>query len=155
MNNDISPYCMIQNKNSLGEGVKVYPFTQVCKGSKIGNYTKLGHNVFIGPGVSIGEKCNIQGNVYIPGPALISDYVFIGPGVIFTNVKKPDIKKDSEYEMILVGRNVVIGAGAIILPGIHIGHDAFVGAGAVVTKPVRVGYIVYGNPAREHGLSEH
>jgi UDP-2-acetamido-3-amino-2,3-dideoxy-glucuronate N-acetyltransferase len=146
--------CTVVNSKSLGKNVIIHSFTQICENSTIGDNSKLGHNVFIGPGVSIGKNCNIQGNVYIPGPCLISDCVFIGPGVIFTNVKKPDISKKSEYEMISVGRYVVIGAGTIILPGIHIGHHSFIGAGSVVTKTVRESMLVYGNPAEEHGIFE-
>ncbi|WP_040149518.1 DapH/DapD/GlmU-related protein, partial [Xanthomonas citri] len=49
---------------------------------------------------------------------------------------------------IRVGRNVWIGGGAIILPGVCIGDDAVIGAGAVVTRDVPAGAIAVGNPAR-------
>jgi maltose O-acetyltransferase len=48
-----------------------------------------------------------------------------------------------------IGANVLIGAAAIILPGVTVGDDAIVGAGAVVTRDVRPGATVVGNPARE------
>jgi maltose O-acetyltransferase len=47
-----------------------------------------------------------------------------------------------------VGRNVWIGGGAILLPGITIGDDAVIGAGAVVNRDVPAGAVVVGNPAR-------
>lgn len=47
-----------------------------------------------------------------------------------------------------IGRDVWIGGGAIILPGITIGDEAVVGAGSVVTRDVPAGAIVRGNPAR-------
>jgi maltose O-acetyltransferase len=47
-----------------------------------------------------------------------------------------------------IGRNVWIGGGAIILPGITIGDDAVIGAGSVVTRSVEEGATVVGNPAR-------
>lgn len=47
-----------------------------------------------------------------------------------------------------IGRNVRIGAGAIILPGVFIGDDALIGAGSVVTRDVRAGATAFGNPAR-------
>jgi maltose O-acetyltransferase len=50
---------------------------------------------------------------------------------------------------IAIGRNVWIGGGAIILPGVTVGDDAIVGAGAVVTRDVRQGATVVGNPAKE------
>ena len=43
--------------------------------------------------------------------------------------------------------DAAIGAGAVILPGVHIGARAVVGAGAVVTKDVAPDAVVYGNPA--------
>jgi acetyltransferase-like isoleucine patch superfamily enzyme len=47
-----------------------------------------------------------------------------------------------------VGRNVWIGAGAIILPGVSVGDDALIGAGSVVTRDVPAGVTAFGNPAR-------
>jgi maltose O-acetyltransferase len=47
-----------------------------------------------------------------------------------------------------IGRNVWIGAGAIILPGVSIGDDALIGAGSVVTRDVPPGVTASGNPAR-------
>jgi maltose O-acetyltransferase len=50
--------------------------------------------------------------------------------------------------MITIGNDVVIGAGAIILPGVKIGDGAIVGAGSVVMSDVPAGMTVFGNPAR-------
>jgi maltose O-acetyltransferase len=46
-----------------------------------------------------------------------------------------------------IGRNVWIGGGAIILPGVAVGDDAIIGAGSVVTRDVPTGATVVGNPA--------
>ena len=48
-----------------------------------------------------------------------------------------------------IGRNVWIGAGAMILPGVTIGENAIIAAGAVVNKDVPANMIVGGVPARE------
>jgi maltose O-acetyltransferase len=50
-----------------------------------------------------------------------------------------------------IGRNVWIGGGAIILPGVRIGDDAVIGAGSVVTRDVPAGATAVGNPARVRG----
>jgi acetyltransferase-like isoleucine patch superfamily enzyme len=50
---------------------------------------------------------------------------------------------------VVIGNNVWVGAGAIILKGVTIGDDAVIAAGAVVTKDVNVGMKVAGVPARE------
>jgi acetyltransferase-like isoleucine patch superfamily enzyme len=47
----------------------------------------------------------------------------------------------------VIGNDVYIGVGAIVLSGVSIGDGAVVGAGAVVTKPVEPYAIVAGNPA--------
>ncbi len=49
---------------------------------------------------------------------------------------------------VVIGSNVWIGGGAIILPGITIGDDAIIGSGSVVTRDVPDGATVVGNPAR-------
>jgi acetyltransferase-like isoleucine patch superfamily enzyme len=48
----------------------------------------------------------------------------------------------------VIGSDVYIGVGAIVLSGVSIGDGAVVAAGAVVTKPVPPYAIVAGNPAR-------
>ncbi len=48
----------------------------------------------------------------------------------------------------MIGRNVWIGGGAIILPGVTIADDAIIGAGSVVTRDVPRGATALGNPAR-------
>ena len=47
-----------------------------------------------------------------------------------------------------IGRDVWIGGGAILLPGVSIGDGAIIGAGSVVTRDVAAGATVVGNPAR-------
>jgi maltose O-acetyltransferase len=78
----------------------------------------------------------------------------IGPAVqIYTadHPRDPVIRKSgAEFgRPVLIGRNVWIGGGAIILPGVRIGDDAVVGAGAVVTRDVPQGATVLGTPARQ------
>jgi maltose O-acetyltransferase len=52
-----------------------------------------------------------------------------------------------------IGRNVSIGAAAIILPGVSIADDAQIGAGSVVTRDVPSGATAFGNPARQAATS--
>lgn len=46
-----------------------------------------------------------------------------------------------------IGKNVWIGAGAVILPGVNIGENAVVGAGSIVAKDIDPNTVVAGNPA--------
>ena len=50
---------------------------------------------------------------------------------------------------IVIGDRVFIGAGSIILPGVHIGNDCIIGSGSVVTKDIPAGTVFAGNPARK------
>lgn len=83
----------------------------------------------------------------------IGDGTQIGPAVQFYAADHPRDATDRASGLefgrpIHVGRNVWIGGGAIILPGVRIGDDALIGAGAVVTRDVPAGATVVGNPAR-------
>ncbi|WP_342359384.1 sugar O-acetyltransferase [Terrarubrum flagellatum] len=108
-----------------------------------------GFNIRLGRGVFLNFNCVILDVVAVE----IGDQTQIGPGV---QIYAADHPRDAaarrtglEYgRPVTIGRNVWIGGGAIILPGVTIGDDAVIGAGAVVTRDVAVGATVLGNPAR-------
>jgi len=100
--------------------------------------------------VTIGRGVKIQAGCILVPNTVIGDLVFLGPGVITTNVKYPKAyKKADGFRGCRIEVGAVIGAGAIILPDITIGEFAVVGAGAVVTKDVPAYSTVVGNPAKE------
>ena len=110
--------------------------------TKIGAYCDIGEP-------NIGQDCKIQCHVSIPPGWVIGNRVFIGPGARFANDRHPNIdKEDFKPETGIIENDVVIGMGALILPGIKIGQRAVIGAGAVVLKDVEPGQTVVGNPAR-------
>ena len=113
---------------------------------KIGARTRIGTFVEIGNGVEIGKDCKIESHVFIPEGITIADRVFVGPRTVFCNTKHP--MKGEKYQTTLVCEDVVVGAGATILPGIILYKGATVGAGAVVIKNVESYVTVVGNPAR-------
>ena len=104
----------------------------------------------IGNGVKIGSNCKIQAFVFIPPGVCIEDNVFVGPHACFTNDKHPALKQEKwQIAKTLVKQGAVIGAGAIILPGITIGENSMVGAGSVVTKDMPPNETWCGNPAKK------
>ena len=83
----------------------------------------------------------------------IADRTQIGPGVQILTADHPRdaATRASGLEFgrpICIGRNVWVGGGAIILPGVTIGDNAVIGAGSVVTRDVPAGVTAFGNPAR-------
>jgi maltose O-acetyltransferase len=108
-----------------------------------------GFNIRIGAGVFLNFNCVILDVVEV----VIGDGTQIGPGVQILTADHPrhPAERASGLEFgrpIRIGRNVWIGGGALILPGVTIGDDALVGAGSVVTRDVPPGATVVGNPAR-------
>jgi maltose O-acetyltransferase len=108
-----------------------------------------GFNISLGAGVFLNFNCVILDVVEVT----IGDKTQIGPGVQILTADHPRDaeKRASGLEFgrpIRIGRNVWIGGGAIILPGVTIGDNALIGAGSVVTRDVPAGVTAVGNPAR-------
>lgn len=139
----------------IGAGTKVWHFSHVQSGARIGENCSLGQNVYIGSNVKIGDRVKIQNNVSVYEGVELEDYVFCGPSVVFTNVIDPRTKypqKGSEhYRKTLVKEGASIGANATILCGLTIGRHAFIAAGAVVTSDVPDYALMMGVPARRVG----
>ncbi len=85
--------------------------------------------------------------MFIPEGIQIGDGVFIGPGTVFCNDKRPP-SYGKYWGNVIVKDNASIGANSTILPGITIGSNSLIGAGSVVVESVPDGEIWLGNPAR-------
>ena len=108
-----------------------------------------GFNICLGAGAFLNFNCVILDVVEVT----IGDRTQIGPGVQILAADHPrePALRASGLEFgrpVYIGRNVWIGAGAIILPGVSIGDDALIGAGSVVTRDVPAGATAFGNPVR-------
>ncbi|GJE16526.1 sugar O-acetyltransferase [Methylobacterium marchantiae] len=108
-----------------------------------------GFNISIGANVFLNFNCLILDCTTVT----IGDRTQIGPGVQILTADHPREAEAREAGMefarpIAIGRNVWIGGGALILPGVTVGDHAIIGAGAVVTRDVAPGATVVGNPAR-------
>lgn len=142
---------LVDDGVSIGSGTKIWHFSHILSGSRIGDHCNLGQNVVIGPDVTIGSGCKIQNNVSVYKGVVLEDGVFCGPSMVFTNVYNPraEISKMDQTRPTLVKRGATIGANATIVCGIFIGKYAFIGAGAVVNKDVPDHALMVGNPARQ------
>lgn len=137
----------------VGNGTKVWHFSHIMTGCKIGERCNIGQNVVVSPGVVLGNNVKVQNNVSIYTGVTCDDDVFLGPSMVFTNVINPRsaINRRDQYAKTHVGKGASIGANATIVCGHDIGEYAFIGAGAVVTKNVPAFALVVGNPARQLG----
>ncbi|MDP6475610.1 MAG: acyltransferase [Alphaproteobacteria bacterium] len=149
----IHPSAIVDDGAELGAGCKVWHFSHVLSGSRIGDNCILGQNVMVGPDAVIGSGCKVQNNVSIYKGVTLENDVFCGPSCVFTNVLTPRafVERKDEFLPILVRKGATIGAGAVIICGVTIGEYAMIGAGAVVTRDVRPHALMLGNPARRTG----
>jgi len=148
----VNEHAVVDDGVEVGEGTKIWHFSHVQKGSKIGKKCVLGQNVNVANDVVIGDYVKIQNNVSVYEGVTLEDYVFCGPSMVFTNIldprcKYPQVGKEF-YIKTLVKEGASLGANSTIVCGHTIGKAAFVGAGSVVTKDVPDFALVVGNPAR-------
>jgi maltose O-acetyltransferase len=124
---------------TLGEGAEIRPPVRFDYGYQ----THLGAGTFVNFGAMFLDVATIT----------IGDDVQVGPNVQFltpTHPVEPGPRRDKweAAEPIMVGDNVWLGGGAIILPGVTIGENTVVGAGTVVTRDLPPNVVAVGNPAR-------
>jgi acetyltransferase-like isoleucine patch superfamily enzyme len=133
----------------IGKGSRIWAFTHILPGAKIGSDCNVCDHVFIENDVTIGDRVTIKCGVQVWDGITIGDDVFIGPNVTFTNDIYPRSKVYPErFDRTVVGNGASLGANCTILPGLIIGENAMVGAGAVVTRSVPANATVVGNPAK-------
>lgn len=153
----IHPTAEVSDQVQIGEGTSIWNHSQVRENVHIGKGCILGKDVYVDFDVHIGDNVKIQNGALIYHGTTIESGVFIGPGAIFTNDKRPrainpdgTLKGAADWEvgLIRVCYGASVGAGAIILPEVTIGQFALIGAGAVVTKDVPEHALVIGNPAQ-------
>lgn len=140
---------MVEDNVKLGKGVRIFdPKLVNIFQCEIGDDSFVGPFVEITRGVIIGKNCIIESHSFICTGVIITDEVFIGHGVMFTNDLYPRTDRHVVYPKTLVKKGASLGTGSIILCGVTVGENAIVGAGAIVTKDVPDLAIVAGNPAK-------
>ena len=94
-------------------------------------------------GTAVGEGTMIDMGAVLGGRAIVGRHSHIGAGTVLAGVVEPPSAKP-----VTIGDNVLIGANAVVIEGVHIGNGAVVAAGAVVTRDVPENAVVAGVPAR-------
>ena len=124
---------------AIGDNIEIEPPFRCDYGSNI----TLGDRVYMNFGCVILDCAKVT----------IGERTLLGPNVHLyaaTHPTDPRVREGGRElaKPISIGRNVWIGGGTIICPGVTIGDDAVVGAGSVVTRDVAAGVIAAGNPCR-------
>ena len=149
----VHPSAIVDEGAEIAEGVKIWHFSHIMSGCKIGLNCNIGQNVVVSPGVILGQNVKVQNNVSIYEGVTCDDDVFLGPSMVFTNVTNPrsGVNRRGQYSKTHVGKGATIGANATIVCGHDIGEYAFIGAGTVVTRQVLPYALIVGNPGRQIG----
>ncbi len=148
---EIDRNTFLVGKNSVGDRSKI-------RSTRLGFQTYIGHDCDIENTV-IGNYTCISHNVaVVQGKHPIREMVSMHPAFFSKDYRFSYVKIDKfdSYHYIdkekkiacIIGNDVWIGFGAIIMAGIKIGDGAVIGAGAVVTKDVEPYSVVAGCPAQ-------
>lgn len=138
---------------TIGRETKIWHFSHIQSGAKIGWRCTIGQNVNISGKAVIGNDVKIQNNISVYDGVTLEDGVFCGPSMVFTNDLNPRARypKNGKFVTTYVKEGASIGANATIVCGITIGKNALIGSGSVVTKDIPDYAIAYGVPAKVHG----
>jgi acetyltransferase-like isoleucine patch superfamily enzyme len=138
----------------IGNNVRIDDFCVLAAGTggiEIGNYVHIAVGAtLIGAGkITLSDFCGLSSRVSIYSSS--DDY----SGTCLTNPTVPDEYKNVMHAPVFVGRHVIVGSGAVILPGTRIGKGAAVGALSFVTKDCDEFGIYAGNPAKRIKERKH
>ena len=147
------PTAIIDDGAEIGNGTKIWHFSHICGGARIGKNCKIGQNVYIGKNVILGDNCKVQNNVSIYSGVEAEDYVFFGPSCVLTNDINPRCmySKNGKYIKTKIETGVTLGANCTIVCGNTLGKHSLIGAGAVICKDVEPNSIMVGNPGKKIG----
>lgn len=144
------PLALVES-DDVGEGTRVWAWTHIMKGARVGRDCNIGEHCFLESGCSVGDRVTIKNGICVWELVTVEDDVFLGPNMIFTNALDPRSGFRRPLVPTLVRQGATVGAGAIIICGSTLNSYCSIGAGAVVTKDVPDYALVYGNPARQQG----
>ena len=125
INARIEPGAIIREQVAIGETAVIMMGAILNIGAVVGPGTMIDMGAVLGGGATVGARCHV------------------GAGAVLAGVIEP-----ASATPVIVEDNVLIGANAVVIEGVHIGEGAVVAAGAVVIEDVPAGAVVAGCPAR-------
>ena len=125
INARIEPGAVIRDKVTIGNNAVIMMGAVINIGAVIGDGTMIDMGAILGGRATVGKNCHI------------------GAGAVLAGVIEPP-----SATPVIIEDNVLVGANAVVIEGVHVGAGAVVGAGAIVIEDVPAGAVVTGNPAR-------
>lgn len=125
LNARIEPGCFIREHVTIGDNAVIMMGAVINIGAKIGEGSMIDMGAVLGGRAEVGKHCHV------------------GAGAVLAGVIEPPSAKP-----VVLEDDVLIGANAVIVEGVHIGKGAVVGAGSIVLNDVPAGAVVVGNPAK-------
>ncbi|BDR61190.1 2,3,4,5-tetrahydropyridine-2,6-dicarboxylate N-acetyltransferase [Lactobacillus xylocopicola] len=122
---------------------RIEPGAMIRDQVKIGDSAVVMMGAVVNIGAEIGPGAMIDMNAVLGGRAVIGANTHVGAGAVIAGVVEP-----ASAQPVRIGKNVLIGANAVVLEGVQIGDEAVVAAGAVVTENVPALTVVAGVPAK-------
>ncbi|MBV8195186.1 MAG: N-acetyltransferase [Candidatus Dormibacteraeota bacterium] len=156
----VDPTARVEEDVEIADGTRIWGLSHVRRGARIGAQCVIGSGVTVDLDVVIGDRCKVQNGALLFKGVRLEDGVFVGPGAVLTNDRRPRAVDPDGAPLaaagwaispILVERGASIGANATVVAGVRIGEWAMVGAGAVVTHDVPAHALVLGVPAQRSG----
>lgn len=135
---------------TIGDGCQTGHHAMIRENSVLGNRTVVGTGAVVEFGTTLGSHVMIETQSYITANVVVEDYVFVGPCVVTTNDKRMLWRREGANQFLkgpTLRWGCRIGGGSVLLPGVEVGREAMIGAGAVVTKDIPTRAIAFGNPA--------
>ena len=121
----IEPGAIIREKVEIGEGAVIMMGAVINIGAVVGKGTMIDMGAVLGGRATVGDRCHI------------------GAGAVLAGVVEP-----ASATPVIIEDNVLVGANAVVIEGVHVGRSAGVAAGAVVIEDVPENAVVAGSPAR-------
>lgn len=150
----VHPTSIVDDNVEIGEGTKVWHFSHIQSGARIGKNCSFGQNVNVSNNVKVGNGVKVQNNVSLYEGVELEDYVFCGPSCVFTNDLTPRArypKGHAGYKKTIIKHDATLGANCTVVCGHTVGEYATIAAGAVITKSVEPHALMAGVPAKRIG----
>jgi UDP-2-acetamido-3-amino-2,3-dideoxy-glucuronate N-acetyltransferase len=145
----VHPTVVIERDVVIGDDSKILQFSHLMEGCTIGTASHIGQNVSLSPRVTLGNHVTIQNQVNIESGVTCEDHVFLGHGVVFTNVNDP--RGELVQQSTIIREGATISTNSSIQTGVEIGKYSFIKAGTVVTNNVKPFALIEGSNGNQVG----